>query len=277
MFILGETTASNWPAIWSAIAAMFSFIVAFITLCITIKKNLNERKRKSPNIILTRKEYKINSDNHPSELHVLEWFNRFLKKWYRHNKLKYSLIVTSDQPLYDLHVSITPSKNNNINSLIDEIQKRYNKETSVVDTNNKLKSFNEFLFEYYYNEDTEYFGIKPATNETTLIYSINDREYHYYEKIDDILTIPFPKSIYSYIYAYYLEYKEKINNASLAITTFEKTFTFNLEISYFNKFESKTKLINDIIELKNSKKIESDAIYIKIQNKLFKAKNLKNF
>lgn len=223
MFILDETATSNLPAIWSAIAAISSFIVAFITLCITIKKNLNERKRKSPNIILTRKEYKINSDNLPSELHVLEWFNKFLRKWYRHNKLKYSLIVTSDQPIYDVHLSITPSKNNNINFLIDEIQKRYNKETSVVDTNNKLKSFNEFLFEYYYNKDTEYFGIKPDTNETTLIYSINDREYHYYEKIDDILTIPFPKSIYVYIYAYYLEYKEKVKNASLAITTFEKT------------------------------------------------------
>ncbi|WP_158263895.1 putative holin-like toxin [Staphylococcus haemolyticus] len=46
MFILDETATSNLPAIWSAIAAISSFIVAFITLCITIKKNLNERKRK---------------------------------------------------------------------------------------------------------------------------------------------------------------------------------------------------------------------------------------
>lgn len=80
-----------------------------------------------------------------------------------------------------------------------------------------------------------------------------------------------------YIYAYYLEYKEKVKNASLAITTFEKNFTFNLEISYFNKYESKTKLINDKIEFKISKEIEADAIYIKIQNKLFESKNSKNF
>ncbi|WP_049434144.1 hypothetical protein [Staphylococcus hominis] len=270
--IILEANNTSTPAIWSALASTGSLIVAALTFYNTFKKEKRQKKRESPNIILTRKEYQTNNNN-SLYLYNKDEFNNILKKWFDDCELKFSLLVTSEQPIYDVDISITSSSSNHqlIESLFEAYESSYNKFISFpIDTN---INYDEYLSDKLLNihNKLNLFGLDYLENKKDFRFSFNETDYCYFEQINNIANISFPKRIYSYMYIFYLYFLETVNKT--ALVSLDKTITFDIYIKYFNKYESKTQFIKDKIEMIISYHEERETISLNILNKQFESEN----
>lgn len=255
------------PAVWSAIAALGSFMIAALALVNTISNNLQNKKRNSPNVLLTRREYKIKPNDLSFKLFDKVWFNQFLTRWFNFNELNFNLLITSQQPIYDVNICITPSKNT-IDFLENEYKSLYTEDGTFKNNNDNLLFFP--ILER--DKDLQVIGFYLTSSYTTkYIYYFNEKKTYYFSKIAETTSLPLPKSVYAFIYGYYLNLEKNLKNNNS--TNFQMIASFDLDITYFNKYESKTQYLEDTIDLIITYEFGSFSMNINLLNKSLKPIN----